>query len=1031
MEISCPRCHKPIPLLDNASLQVSFGPAGKTVTADGVNCSDCGWIPFNLLDQPDSPEEDKDDFLPVRQMIAHFRLNKILGKGGFGSVWLAEDVSLGREVALKIPIASRESVSMLLHEAQSAAKLRHPNIVAVYETGTSADGQAFIASEYIEGLNLRDVLSAGRPTHKTTVDLLITLTDALFHAHQTGVIHRDIKPANIIIDAKGNPYIADFGLAKQVSAEQSISSEGQILGTASYMSPEQATGQSRWTDHRTDIYSIGVVLFEMLTGHLPFRGNVRAVIHQKMMQDAPSPRSLDLAVPKDLETICLKCLERDPEKRFSTAMLLKEELERVRRGEPILSRPVSSVEKMIRWARRYPLITGLSGGFATTLIIGLIVLTILWKSASFNAERARNSLYRSMMTLASQQFGQGDIRSIRTTLERVSNDPELDQLKDFAWHYYDALMESFPINVVHGDEVTAISLSRDGQFLGTIGREGQLAIWNGHKGDLINRSSPSRGRYTSVDFSPTRLHLAVGATNGFISFWNPSEMELPMKQIKHGPPVIGVGYSSNGKYVLSFGAQGAVRIWDVDTEERLSELPSGPFGTTAATFSPDNTRVAVGGDEGIVRIWIIDGRVKDLEIRNGTDEVDSVTSLSFSGDGSRLLVASENGNYRIFSTSDGSLLAEHYTYQGKLGGALFLPGDELLVCTGTVQSMDLYDAKKSQRLATYPTHRLGAGVVSLSPDGQFLAVGSGDGTASVVRTSKIKNPQMYWHSGPIRSLAFGEDSTSVYSLGQGGEVIRHNLRKRDTAVVLEKRDAESRMFALTPDHRKIIRAVPQPEITLCPLAKPGDSKPNSEILTVPQNAVHAIHTPPERNSLYVVSRSGTLFEYELESPPRLQNELALEGDEVVATACAQDRLALSFENRKLYVVDLNSLQVTRELTLINVPSALGFCGDHLIVGTSSGGIEVFDLQAEVLQPRSIEGHGARITAIATFPHQKSFVTASRDRLLKIWDLKSGESITSLQGHRRQIFSLAVSPDGRTIASGGLEGDILVWRSRPE
>jgi len=999
------------------------------VKADGVNCSDCGWIPFNLLDQPDPADEDKEDFLPVREMVAHFRLNKILGKGGFGSVWLAEDINLGREVALKVPVASRESVSMLLHEAQSAAKLRHPNIVAVYETGTSADGQAFIASEYIEGLNLRDVLSAGRPTHKTTVNLLITLTDALFHAHQAGVIHRDIKPANVIIDAKGNPYLADFGLAKQVSAEQSISSEGQILGTASYMSPEQATGQSRWTDHRTDIYSIGVVLFEMLTGHLPFRGNVRAVIHQKMMQDAPSPRSLDLAVPKDLETICLKCLERDPEKRFPTAMLLKEELERVRRGEPILSRPVSSVEKMIRWARRYPLITGLSGGFAATLIIGLIVVTILWKSAAFNAERARNSLYRSMMTLASQQFGQGDIRSIRKTLERVSDDPELDELKDFAWHYYDALMDSFPINVVHGDEVTAIGLSRDGQFLGTVGREGQLAVWNGRTSELIQRISPVKGRYTSVDFSPTRLHLAAGATNGFISFWNPSEMDLPLKQIKHGPPVIGVRYSPNGKYVLSFGAQGAVRIWDVETEEVVAEIPSGPFGSTSAAFSPDNTRIAVGGNEGLVRLWIIEGRRKELEIPNGSNGTNAITSVSFSGDGSRLIVASENGTYRIFSTATGEELVEHYTYQGKLGGAMFLPGDELVVCTGTVQSMDLYDVEKSQRIATYPTHRLGVGVFSLSSDGRFLAIGSGDGTANVVSTSKIQQPQMYWHTGPIRCLAFSDDGMSVYSLGQGGEVIRQHLGRRESSTVLEKGEEESRMFVLTPDHQHIVRAVPRPDITFCRLVNSNEGVREPQVLTVPQNAIHAVHAPRGQQSLYVVSRTGTLFDYELSSPPLLRKEMTLKGDEVVATACTRDRLAVSFESGKTFVVELPSLKIERELNLANAPSALGFCGDHLLAGTSSGGIEAFNLLAEVLKPQYIEGHGARITAIECFPHQKTFVSASRDRQLKIWDLKSGEAITTLQGHRRQIFSLAVSPDGRTIASGGLEGDILIWRSR--
>ena len=273
--------------------------------------------------------------------IGHFTLIRILGAGGFGTVWLAQDNDLERQVALKLPIARDADTESSLHEARTAATLHHPNIVSVYEVGRDGD-QVFIATEYIEGMTLGDSLSAGKPKIERTFGVVSAVANALQHAHDLGVVHRDVKPANILIDENGKPCIADFGLAKRISAEQSISADGQILGTARYMSPEQAVGKTFETDHRSDIYAVGVILFQMLTAGLPFRGNIRAVLHQKMFDEAPSPQTLEPSLPKDLETICLKCLEREPSKRYQSSSEVAAELQRFASGEPIQARAISS-----------------------------------------------------------------------------------------------------------------------------------------------------------------------------------------------------------------------------------------------------------------------------------------------------------------------------------------------------------------------------------------------------------------------------------------------------------------------------------------------------------------------------------------------------------------------------------------------------------------------------------------------------------------------------------------------------------------
>jgi WD40 repeat protein/serine/threonine protein kinase len=972
-------------------------------------------------------------------MLGPYKLLEKIGEGGFGEVWMADQREpVKRRVALKIlklGMDSRQIVARFEAERQALAMMDHANIAKIFDAGTTDTGRPYFVMELVRGIKITEYCDQNQLPTKQRLDLFIKVCQAIQHAHQKGVIHRDIKPSNILVtlhDGVPVPKVIDFGIAKATQGELTektlFTQFQQFIGTPAYISPEQAEMSGLDIDTRADIYSLGVLLYELLVGQTPFdakemmKGGIdalRQIIREKeplrpstklntlqgdALTTAGKCRQTDVGklvhqLQGDLDWIVMKCLEKDRTHRYDTANGLAMDIQRHMSNEPVLARSPSATYKLRKFVRRNRSAVMAAAALLFVLCLGLVgtSLGLVWanreagrarsardvavaagESEARAREETRQLLYTSDMERAQHAWEENNVGLVLELLERHR---DRKRPGDFEWYYLWRLCRQAVLTptITNNSPALAVALSPNGKTLACGGMDGNLVLINTST-RRMRKLGTHASQVFSVAFSPDGTLLASGSGDRTVRLWDMGTAQQIQQITNYTDWVRSVDFSPDGKLLAVGSEDGQVGLWNVATREFEWRSEDSRY-VYAVAFSPDGTIVA-SANQGFQEPGIPAGiKLRDAvtgRVLHRTAGPNDAYVIKFSPDGDSLAEGGNDGVVRFFDR-ELKMIGELKGQASAVQSLVYLDSNTL-VSGSSDNTVRLWDLATHSLRDTLKGHSGAVKSVARSRDGQLLVSASIDHTVKLWHLDwQSERTELKGHESTVWSVALSPDGSTVASASHDTTVklwdaatgaLKHDLKDHSEGVTC---------VAYSPDGKTV--------------ASSGDDR-----------AIILWDTTTGEVKRKLTGHTDTLW-----SLAFLDNGLTL-------ASAGEDRS-----------VRLWSLTTGEGRTLVKQSDKIGCLSvwqDQALAfgGWDNYGIELWDLHARA-QRRELRGHLGPVRAMAFVSTGQELVTGSWDGTVRLWNLESGGPSEILTRHSDAIFAVAVSPDGTTLASGGTDGAV--------
>ncbi len=1022
------------------------------------------------------------------RQLGKYRLVRLLGEGGMGAVYEAEQDSPGRTVAVKVVrpgLAVPALLERFRHESQILSRLHHAGIAQVYEAGLADNGQPFFAMEFIRGLPLNEYARARSLTLPARLELLARVCDAVQHAHERGVIHRDLKPANILVEEPGHPKVLDFGVARATDlfSGAGLTRTGQLLGTPNYMSPEQVSGKPTAIDHRADVYALGVILFELATHRLPFQLENRPLAEAARLileEDAPRLGSLNPELRGDLETIAAKALAKDAARRYASAADLAADLRRFVAHEAILARPPSALYHLRQFSRRHK---GLVGGVAATgaaLVLGLAG-TILFAvaearqrgQAEQSALEANNEkqaafyqTYRACLAAASAALQNHDVGDAARQLEAAPK-----ALRGWEWQHLHTRLD---------DSSSVVSLPADGGVLIAAPDRLRFGVWTGAG---LRLSDLDGGDHGTVPLGPqykrhggvaqTRRGLRVAAWVGNSAFDLLDEagqvlcrVALPKNEVPHT-----VVMSPDGARMACWTDrnQSGVAILDATTGKQIATCNGHSEAIWAFTFSPDGSTLATGSEDQTARLW---NAANGAPLATCSGHTSKVVSTAFSPDGSRLVTASTDGTVRQWDARTGKEVEPAYDrHSSDVFSAVYSPDGQWIASAGDDRTIRVWRARGREDVALLHGHSGRITDLAFAPDGRRLASLSSRSALFSAGDDTVRGwdvdpeatlPVLRGHARAIYPVAYSPDGRWLASgswdrtvqlwdaatgepcatmlhksivggvaFGPDGTWLVTSCLGKDRLWIWDVATASVRKEFRVPD-RGMISLTVSPDGTRVATTG-GDTKTQRNYLTVCDL----------KSGESIFSTEGSSLAYSPDG--HWLAALAADGKTIQLRDARTHAIAAQLSGHEMHVTWATFSSDSRFLASCSLDRTVRVwevAGGEWRVASkeeTAGKEKVPENSREVHSPLAthqsppsmvLHGHTDEVYAVAFHPDGTRLASAGRDGTVWLWDLARGEEVVRLPGHRSLVWSLAFSPDGATLASGSGDFTVRLWDTAP-